>query len=809
VSFTQRPHAALALAIHLAIGTSLAGPANTFAASASIDENRTYDIAAGSLTENLSRFAGASGVALSFEATLTQGRKSPGLNGRYSVDAGFAMLLAGSGLQAVRQSNGVYLLKVTDNAGAMELGATSVSGYALGELTENTGSYTTGASATATQLSLSLRETPQSVSVMTRQRMDDQQLNRLTDVLEQTPGINVAYSGMDRFDIYSRGSTITNYQIDGITTQSDSQTRTIPQTSMDMVLYDRIEVLRGASGLMTGSGDPGGLINMVRKRPTRDFQAHVQAGAGSWDLYRSEVDVSGPLNAEGSIRGRLVGAKQTQNSFMDAYGSDRDILYGVMEFDLDDDTTLRTGVDYSKIDIDGAAGVPLVYSNGQPAHFSRSTSVGARWAKDEIQTYNYLVALQHRFANDWSLDVAGNYMDIDRTDLIGNYLFKDVGVLPSLNQTTGNARADRGLANADQTQKGFNLTLHAPYELFGRAHELVTGFNYTSYDNTHNVLSDGISNLFNFYTWDNYLPEGTTYTPSFVMKTHYQQRGVFIANRFKVTDDLNLILGVRNSDYSYDYSLRYYTGTAGSTSRRRENGVVTPYAGLVYDLTPEQSVYLSYTDIFQPQSNQDRNGVVLDPVTGQNYEASWKGAFFNGALNTSAAVFEVKRDNLAELDIGYTIPGTSNSAYRAVKGAITKGYEVELNGQPVQGWNLSSSYTHAETRDAQGDRNLTTIPVDMVKFWSTYNVGGNWNALTLGGGVNWNSPTYVAFSGTTIKQDDYAVFNAMARYQFTAKLSATLNLNNLFDKTYFSSINGAQGLYGNPRNFMISTRYDF
>ncbi|KAF1072989.1 MAG: Ferric-pseudobactin 358 receptor [Pseudomonas citronellolis] len=770
-------------------------------------DTHAYAIQAGSLSQALSRFAAEARITVQYAPELTQGLQSAGLSGEYAVEDGLAALLKGSGLQAVRRGDGVYGLQRTD--GALALDATTVTGQALGDTTEGTGSYTTGATSTATPLNLSLRETPQSVSVMTRQRMDDQKLNRLTDVLEQTPGINVAYSGMDRFDIYSRGSTITNYQIDGITTISDSQTRTIPQTAMDMALYDHVEVLRGAPGLMVGAGDPGGLINLVRKRPTADFQAHVQAGLGSWDLYRAEADVSGPLTESGNVRGRLVGAKQTQNSFMDAYGNQRDILYGVVETDLSETTTLRAGIDYSKTEADGAAGVPLVYSNGQPAHFSRSTSVGARWAKDEIETYNYLLNLEQKLPNDWSLNLAANYMDINRSDLIGNYLFKDVGVLPSLNQSTGNARADRGLAHADQTQRGLNVTLKGPWSLFGRTHDFSLGYNYSSYKNRHFVYSDGVNNLFNFYTWDNYLPRGSTYTPSFVMKTAYQQRGLFLANRFSLSDELHLILGARTSDYTYDYSLQYLTTTTRNSSKRRESGEVTPYAGLVYDLTPEQSVYFSYTGIFQPQSNQDRNGAVLAPVTGRNYETGWKGEFFNGALNANVAVYQIERDNLAELDTGYTVPGTSTSAYKAVKGAKTKGYDLELNGALTPDWNLSGSFTHAVTRDADGERSVTTIPVDMFKLWSTYHLRGDWSPITVGAGMNWNGPTYVTFSSTKIRQDDYAVVNAMARYQITHNLSATLNLNNLFDKTYLSSINGAQGLYGNPRNFMLSARYDF
>ncbi|MBD1601373.1 TonB-dependent siderophore receptor [Pseudomonas typographi] len=767
----------------------------------------TLNIPAQSLGSALQALAQQTGAQVLYNSADADNLQTHAVSGRYGLGESVRQLLQGTGLNYQLDGNTVTVVRAND--GALQLGPINVNTTGLGATTEGTGSYTTGSTNTATKMNLSLRETPQSVSVMTRQRIDDQKLNRLTDVLEQTPGLNVTYSGMERFDIYSRGSAITNYQIDGITTITESQTRTIPQTSMDMALYDRVEVLRGASGLMVGSGDPGGLINLVRKRPTKDFQAYVQAGAGSWDLYRTEADVSGPLTEDGRIRGRLVGAKQTQNSFMDWYGTQRDILYGVVETDLSDTTVLRTGIDYQKMEIDGAAGVPLIYSNGQRAYYSRSTSVGARWAKDEIETYNYIVNLEQQLPYDWSLNVAANYMDIDRSTLIGNYLFKDVGTLPSLNQQTGSARADRGKSSADQTQKGLNVTLQGPYDLFNRTHQLVLGFNYGSYKNDHIAYSDGISNLFNFNTWDNYLPRGTTFTPSFTMQTKYLQRGAFVANQFKVTDAVSVILGARTSDFSYDYNLTYFSSVAPSSSKKREHGQVSPYAAVVYDLTPEQSVYVSYTDIFQPQSYQDRTGAVLEPVTGSNYEAGWKGEFLDGRLNAAVAVYRVERDNLADVDTGYYVPGTTTQAYKNIDGATTKGYDVEVTGQVAPGWNVTGSFTHSVTKDQDGDRAMTSLPADMLKLWSTYKLRGDWDKLTVGGGLNWNGPTYAKFGQYKVGEGDYTVFNSMARYQVSKHLATTLNFNNIFDKNYLASVKGAQGLYGEPRNFMVNVRYDF
>ena len=163
------------------------------------------------------------------------------------------------------------------------------------------------------------------------------------------------------------------------------------------------------------------------------------------------------------------------------------------------------------------------------------------------------------------------------------------------------------------------------------------------------------------------------------------------------------------------------------------------------------------------------------------------------------------------------MPGTTERAYRSVQGAKTKGVEMEVSGEVMQDWNLAASYSHSVTKDADGERINTVAPANLVKLWSTYRLPGELNKLTLGGGANWQSGISLTdtpwFVGSKIKatQDDYAVFNAMGRYQFDDNLSATLNVNNLFDKKYISSMdtNFYGGYYGDPRNVMITTKYQF
>ena len=813
------PPSRLACGIHRAALTlSLAG--SLLVLPAAWAQAQRYDIPAGSLAEALSQFAAASGVMITFSAEDTAGLGSPGLQGDFELHQGFARLLQGSGLRLVQAGNKRYVLAKAERGAALELGATSINAAGLGATTEGTGSYTTGQSNTATKLPLSLRETPQSISVVTRQRMDDQGLNDITEVLQQTPGLSVQSLGSERFNIYSRGYSVDNYQFDGIPTTLDIATQMSAQSLADMAIYDRVEVLRGATGLMTGAGDPSATINLVRKRPTAEFKGHITAGVGSWDKYRSEVDLSGPLTPSGNVRGRMVAAYQQNNSFMDHYSQEKQIFYGVLEADLTDTTLLTVGADYQKNNPQGSSSVafPLFHSNGEQTSFSRSTNSAARWSHNPQDALNTFASLEQKLAYDWTLKASVNQMYIKRDDYklaTASWGFPD-------KSTGAGVRLYGGAGSTWQKQTGLDVQAQGPFQLFGRQHELIVGYNYSRYENRHTpTRGTRIEGTFvNVYDWDNYTDKpvmggGKLYDGDTVI----HQTGTYIATRLRPTDDLSVILGARVSKYDYDYDLTYpATPLSNRTTDYKENGVVTPYAGVVYDLNDTHSVYASWTSIYKPQSLRDADGSTLEPREGDNYEVGLKSEFFDGRLNTSIAAYEVKQDNLAVLDEGKTVNNDGmTAAYKAVSGATTRGFEVEANGELMPGWNVSASYNHGITKDRDGERLNTEAPANMVKLWSTYRLPGDFDRLTVGSGANWQSGTHITVTPSTAlgtvkaKQSQFTVVNLMARYQLTDQLSTTLNINNLFDKKYISALDTTfySGYYGEPRNVMLNTRYDF
>ena len=768
--------------------------------------SRQYDIPAGPLGSVLNRFAGEAGVFISADGLLTQGRTSQGVRGNLSVAQGLDQVLKDTGLKAVRQANGTYLLQEAIDAHSV-LPAVRVVGSNDGT-TEGTGGYASaGASSTATRLGLSLRETPQSVSVVTRQRMDDQNLLSVTDVLTQTTGISVLQNGADSTDgitYYSRGFTIENYQMDGVPLNT-SQSR--QNQIVDLAFYDRVEVVRGAAGLTTGVGTPSAAINLVRKKPTREFQASVTGSVGSWDNYRGEADVSAPLTESGNVRGRVVGVRQDSNSFIDRASFTKDMFYGILEVDVDPTLSISTGVEYQKYDSDGTAraGLPLYFSDGSTTNFPRSANASASWGSYNHENVAYFASLDKYFANGWRAKANFTHRRTAYDGVIGYA----VSGRPNPDGTGLSMFASE--LDSEPRQNSLDAYVSGPFELLGRRHELVLGMNVSKTRYSGPSYGWAVLGIPNIFQWDGNFPERPAATVSGYSSFSSTESAAYATVRFKPTDALSVIVGSRVSNWEQDNQSWSPAGVETASLHREENGVVTPYAGVVFDMNEAWSAYGSYTSIFKPQNNRDVDGNYLDPVEGKAYEIGVKGELFQKRLNLSAAVFQIEQDNFAQQILPLTpVTGYPDEfAYRAAKGTVSRGLELEASGELLPGWQASLGASYSRAKDAEGVVINSAVPRTQVKFFTSYKLTGDWSKMTLGGGATWQSKASdtIGPNGERFVQQDYAVVHLFGRYQFDRNLSASLNINNLFDKTYLLS--PWSTYYGAPRNATLSLRYQF
>ncbi|MFF7705968.1 TonB-dependent siderophore receptor [Pseudomonas sp. NPDC007930] len=775
------------------------------AQAASVQKN--YTIGAGPLGAVLGRFANEAGVVLSFDSALTQGKQSAGLSGSYSVEQGFAQLLAGSGLSAAPSTDGSFVLVPGAEGDTLQLGVSSISGAALGETTEDTGAYTTGQTRTASKFGLSLRQTPQSVTVIPRQLMTDHNLSSLDDVVTFTPGLSSNHRDSERYTFYSRGFQIQNFEYDGVPAQVANESQQFTSTLADMAIYDRVEVVRGATGLLSGAGTPSATLNLVRKRPTAEFQGYVAGEAGAWDRYRSEADVSGPLTDSGNVRGRLVAVYETANSFVDWYKTDKRVMYGALDIDLNASTVLRTSLDYQNNNSDGVSfgHIPLFYSNGSATNFSRSFNPGARWSYLDNNQYNLSTVLDHQLGGGWSAKAAYSHQYAYRHGVTGS---ASRGAPDALTGSGAGMYINR--LDSYQTQDNLDLYASGPFELGGREHELVVGSNIAYTHLNYPTYQNNFPDLDNIYQWD-----GDPHAKPHLNKTEesisrLSQQGLYAAVRLKPYDPLTLILGSRVSTWRQEDYNRAVGAADGTTDVTKKHGVVTPYAGVVLDLNDTYSVYASYTSIFLPQTYyRTAGGTSLAPLEGDNYELGIKGEFFNGALNASAAVFEVKQKNTPQF-VGNADDGSE--IYRAIAGTTTRGIETEINGEVLPGWQVLAGYTYRESNDNDGNRVETNQPMNLFKLATRYQLPGAWNRLTVGGSWLWQSSIYASNEdfGTKAYQRAYGVVGLLANYKVDEHLSVGLNLNNLFDKKYYDGLGTFNsGSYGEPRNLVANARWAF
>lgn len=769
----------------------------------------TYAIPVAPLASQLNQFSAQSGIYLASDAQLTEGKSGPALNGIYTLAEGFSRLLTAQGLQAERQPNGSYTLKKIPEGDELVV----VGDINHGSMTEDTDSYTTHSMSAASRLNLSARETPQSVSVVTHQRINDQSMTSLDDAMRQVTGVNVINENSYQTRYLSRGFTMDNLQEDGISSSFQNSVAGMGSAeasteSPDLAIYDHLEVLRGASGLTQGSGEPGGTVNMVRKRSTYDFRSSISASAGSWDNYRSEVDVSGPLNDEPPLRGRIIGVLQKKDSFTDYINCDRQVLFGTLAYDFTPQTTLTSGVMWQKTDtVANLYGVPMS-TNYASLELPRSTFLGASWNNITFDKTNAFAEFEHYFDNEWVAKSSINYTSASaRGKFIGVYGNGTQGV-----DDSGDARLNNYLQRHNRSsQYGVNLNLSGPFAFLNRDHELVLGGDYQkeNFSNLFGVLSN--TSKVNIYSWDREsLPEPDgDYTRRYQYAVY--QRGLYTTTRLSLANDWKLILGSRYSSFTYDsYFTNLTTGAMTRHSNYKVRGKTIPYSGLLWDFAKDYTWYLSYAEIYKPQSTKDASGNFLPSVTGSNYETGVKGEFFDGALNISVALFRIIQENNAMSSVG------CDDCYVADGKVQSQGVEMEVSGQLAEGWQVYAGYTlnnskYLEAANTQKGTNYSKhTPQHLFRLYNSYRLPGQWDKWSVGAGLTAQTDTTTNYN---VSQGGYALFNANIGYRYNKQISLSLNGNNLTDKEYYLGVSnrhrGGNNFYGDPRNFMLNVKWNY
>ena len=791
---------------------ALAEAASSAQAALPSTQEKNYRIPKGTLDQVLNRFAAIAQITLSIDASLTAGKSSAGLNGTYSIEQGLTLLLKDTDLLAKENQRGVYSLHkvaamdANADADASHLPQINVSATAmLSGTTEGSERY----SATALNLlheTQSIRRTPQPVTVITHEMLKQQALRDVQQALTTAAtGVTMYYTDSERISYYARGYEIDGFQVNGLPTYRNGSA----MLKTDTATLDRVEVVLGAAGLLRGAGHPSASVNMVRKRPTSRHQRMASMTIGAWGQRRADLDLSGPINAAGTVRGRFVAAAENKQLFQTVRHDDHRVLYGVLQADLSANAQLTAGIEYAKQNATGAWGNLPAAADGSQLGLARKTFLGAAWNEWNREKKEGFLEFEHLFDNEWSLTAAAMH---SRSELKN---FRQSYFTPNAQSPYSGKMNASIYKDAAVYQTAASLNVNGPFALLGRQHQLILGAQIQHVrDDSMGKGWSGMSlvDVPDIRTWNPYtdipLPMAQG-QPSGRGYNRIRQNGLYAATRISISKDLVATLGSRISWWRYQ--------APNSPSRNYAvNRAVVPYYGLVYDLNRDWSVYASHSEIFTPQRAFNAQGRVLPPIRGKTSEAGLKGELINGRLNAVLSVFHT-------LHVGKAIDDTSSAlhcqphspnGYCQMAGGKTRslGFEAQLQGQISPQWSISGGYTNTRTRYVR-DNDETKIgaplrtldPRQMMRIFTSHRLQGAWRGLTVGTGIQTQSKKYATTQGITYRQGGLTLYNAMASYQFTPNTAVQLNVNNLFDKVYFAQVgSGINNYYGEPRHWQLT-----
>ena len=648
----------------------------------------------------------------------------------------------------------------------------------------------------ATNLDLAIKETPQSISVVSSEQMRQFGTDSLNDALRLATGIQVEEWETNRTNYLARGFEIKSTQIDGVGMPNDWG---IATGAMDAFGYEKLEVIRGANGLLTGVGNSAGTINYVRKRPTNEAEGKLGVKIGSWGERRVEFDYSTPFTDSGTWAGRVAIAREEGDSYLRDFKPERTFGYAVIDGQVGDNGTLTFGYSWQQADTTGNmwGALPFVNADGTQPSWDQSASTTVDWTYWNTNTQAAFVEYTHQLGDAWQLKATYNHRKGDNDDQL--FFAYSITGLDPVTHTGLLGWAYKG--QDELTSDLVDVTLNGRFQLFGREQEAMFGFSLAESEQGYwfNPSLTVLDPLAAFPYAGNSVPEpvwGAQVTSS---EFNQRLKRAFGATRISLTDDLKAVVGVNFAEYHRD-------GNNDDVPFAETESNTSPYAGLTYDFNDDILGYVSYSDIYQPQDQRDFDGFYLAPSKGVNYEVGVKAEWLGQRLLTTLAYFTAKQDGLATFG-GYNMDTLMN--YYIAKDVESKGFEFEATGKLNAYTDLVFGYTQLKMDGEEGTLTYNWVPRRTANLLLSARLP-SYQALSFGIGGRWQSgiSNVESYSGQTVRQDGYAVLNAFAAWDFLENATIRANVGNLTDEKYINTLYQI-GYYGAPRNWSLSLEYRF
>ncbi len=779
---------------------------------------KSYHVSGGSLGHALSQFARDAGILFTGESTLTDGKTSKGLDGEYTVEEGFRKLLAGTGLTYTITDDNAVAIKVAEpgSDATSTLPAVKVTATVRRESEIDTSeTYKITNSRTATKTETSLMETPFSVQAVSQQVINDQQSIRIEDALKNISNVQTTVPTGGQYDGFVvRGFSQTTLFKDGFRFPSKDSIGIGPR---DLSNIDHVEVLKGPASLLYGRIDPGGMINLVTKKPLETAQYSLQQQIGSFDHYRTVADATGPLNDDKSLLYRVNLGYESSNSFIDFNGTDRVSVSPRLRWKPSDDTQFDLEYQHLQGDVTPSTSVPAMTVQGgriignRPLALDRSFFKGEKYNghhfNEDMVDFNW----SHNFNKNWKINQRFSY------DHATNSNSSTLGFIfrPDL------VNLLRRETNVHSEQDTFStaLDLTGSFETLGIQHTLLAGGDYY-----HSDMQEAYNSIYPFQLGGNllnvYNPIHNSIQPTFdpnnakLTNLINDWFGLYLQDQIQLPFDFQLLAGMRYDEAWVQQLTNIRNpadGDIGITQMNNKTGVVKPRVGLVWHPIDEFSLFGNYVENLGGTSLTTA-GSTFKPEESQQWEAGAKTELMKGKLTATLAYFELTKQNtpVPYLDTGFTTP---------IGAAKSQGVELDISGEILPNWNVIASYAHVNTEITKDATNLignqlSNVPRNSGSLWNTYNFKDDFlSGFRLGAGVIARGQRQ-GDPENSFQLPGYVTIGLMSGYEFKlgkTKLITQFNVDNLLDKYYFSESGGFRGgaVYGAPRTFMGTLKLEF
>jgi iron complex outermembrane receptor protein len=794
------------LAVAIALCTPLA--CGQLIAAEQASSVRAYNLPAAPLASTLNQIASQAGLALSLNPSLATGKTSAPVQGQFDAAGALREALRGTGLQLEQSSAGTYSL-VAVPEGVMALPETAVIGV------ENTESawgpvegYLATRTAAGTKTDTALVEAPRSISVATRQQMDDRKVQNIDDAVRYMPGITASSYGSDtRADwLRVRGFEPTQF-LDGLPLPKGVYANPKQETWN----LDRLALLRGPASSVYGQTPPGGLLDMVSRRPSAESSSEIQVQYGSDNHRQINFASTGKIDEEGRFLYGLSGVIRDSGTQIDHVDNKRYNIAPSLTWNIDDDTRLTLLTQFTRDDTGITSqflpvqGTKIRSPLGKISHHKNLGDPD--WEYYDRTYYALGYAFEHRLNDVWQFKQNLRYT---KSDL--SFQALTPGAYP-FTQVDAEGNVDRSSTSTDEdiSQFAVDNNFQGDFDTGDIRHTLLIGLDHQrSNTNYTSIFGDGLTTNVNnpIYGQPIVRPARSTAFYDYDQKTY--QTGLYVQDQMAL-DQWRLTLGGRE-DWVHTGTKFFNKGDATNTERDKK---FSGNAAISYVFDNGIVPYLSYAESFQPTSNATASPTdSIKPTEGKQWELGIKYQPPGSNTLLTAAVYDLTQKN-----VSVTTINSDNVSITSQTGEVkVKGLELEAVSDVTENLKVIAAYTLAKSEVQDGTfkgNRLQLMPNQQASLWTDYTWhNGVLDGFGVGGGVRYTGNTYGDQANTELgKADAYTVFDAAVHYDLgrlnnsLKGASLALNATNLFDKDYISTCDSFYCYYGDQRSVVASATY--